>query len=610
MAGETDVRIHTSNINQLWADLLVDELVRCGVRMFCLSPGSRSTPLTMAVAAHPDAPHVMHFDERGSAFFALGFARATGRPAAWITTSGTAVANGLPAVVEASVSGVPLILLTADRPPELRDTGANQTIDQVKIFGNYASWQFDLPAPDVTLAPETVLTTVDQAVYRSRKMPCGPVHLNCMFREPLAPDDDGRDYSDRIASLASWIGGSLPYTDYTPAEVVPSQGEIDRLAASLQGIDRGLIVAGRLVTKAQGDAVRLLAECLGWPVLPDVASQLRLGQQVPYETSIPYFDLVLASEPFRSTHAPVAVLHFGDRSTSKRLAAFLSEIRPAKYIVIQEAPNRFDPHHHVTAHVEADIVSFSHRLADRILHRAGAREYDDHPPRSDWLDSWQSASEGARQGIEEFIAESDALSEPAVARLVSESTKDHMGLFLASSMPVRDVDTYGSPDGPAPFVASNRGASGIDGTLASAAGFARGLNAPVTLLLGDLALLHDLNSLALAARSDQPITIVVVNNHGGGIFSFLPIARHTDVFETYFGTPHPYAFEHAAAMFDIPYEAPTTIPELRDALTTHAGATVLIEVITDRDENVRLHRELEHAVAARQPSIIAGGAKA
>ena len=610
MAGDIEGSKHTSSMNRLWAELLIGELVRCGVRLFCLAPGSRSTPLTIAVAAHPNAPHIMHFDERGSAFYALGYARATRRPAAWITTSGTAVANGMPAVVEASVSGVPLVLLTADRPPELRDVGANQTIDQVKFFADYVTWQIELPPPTTSIPPEAILTTADQAVYRSLRMPGGPVHINCMFREPLAPYDAGPDghapgdaavdTPTYVSSLDSWRKHTKPYTRYPSSVVLPDDDEIDRLVASLDDVERGIIVAGRMASKAQGDAVRCVGERLGWPILPDACSHLRLGRPEFNDNIISHYDLVLGSESFRSNHAPEAVLQFGARPTSKRLATFLSRAPRSQYVVLHEGPSRLDPFHGVTENVEADIITICQRLLTRLDVRKRPRDSgtgDDYD--SDWLASWRRASDAAALVIAEFADSSEEVSEPATARVVSESVDENAGLFLASSMPVRDVDAYGSADGCAPFVASNRGASGIDGTIAAAAGFARGLSAPVTVLIGDLALLHDLNSLSLASQSVQPLTIVVSNNHGGGIFSLLPIARHVDVFEKYFGTPHKYSFEHAAAMFEMSYEKPTNLRELRIALEQCAGTTALIEIVTDREENARLHRKLEEAVAAK-----------
>ncbi len=586
-----------TNINRIWADLIVDELVRSGVTLFCMAPGSRSAPLTTAVAAHPGARHIMHFDERGTAYYALGYARATGRPAAWITTSGTAVANGMPAVVEAGVDGVPLILLTADRPPELRDTGANQTIDQVKLFGDYVDWHFDLPAPDAAVPPEAVLTTVDQAVYRARRMASGPVHLNAMFREPLAPDEDGRDYGSYLEPLRTWRENNRPFTHYLAANPSPSDDLLDVLYATMRGVERGLVVAGRLATSAQADAVRWLSERLGWPLLPDAGSQLRLERLEPPATAAPYFDLTLVSQRFRAEHRPEAILQFGSRPVSKRLPQFLAEARPSTYVVVHEAPTRLDPHHHVTTHVESDVVTFCRRMVDRIEQES--------PPPSKWLSAWRSASTHVGGVIERYQNGAADMSEPLIARLVAGSASEDEGLFLASSMPVRDVDMYASDRGAGPFVASNRGASGIDGTVASATGFASGLLARVTLLIGDLALLHDLNSLSLAATSDHPLTIVVVNNHGGGIFSFLPIAKHTDVFETYFGTPHRYSFKHAAAMFGIAYEAPSSADELQSVLSERRDGTVLIEIVTDREANVSLHRRLEREIEETLEQVFA-----
>src|SRR5215210_6586165 len=263
----------TPRANRLWAYLIVEELLRCGVDFFCVAPGSRSTPLVAALAANEKARTLVHFDERGTAFAALGYARATGRPAAWITTSGTAVANGLPAVVEASTDGVPMILLTADRPPELRQTGANQTIDQPDIFGDYVRWRFDLPAPDPGIDPAMVLTTVDQAAYRASRAPQGPVHLNLMFREPFLLEGD----EDALSGPSSWERSDEPYTRYAATKPAVDGMEIHKLWETLRPVRRGLVVAGRLASRKQGEAVLRLAEVLGWPLLPDIGSQVRLG---------------------------------------------------------------------------------------------------------------------------------------------------------------------------------------------------------------------------------------------------------------------------------------------------------------------------------------------
>src|ERR671920_355220 len=272
--GCSGLNRETPRANRLWANLIVEELVRCGVDFFCVAPGSRSTPLVAALAANDRARSLVHFDERGTAFAALGYARATGRPAAWITTSGTAVANGLPAVVEASTDGVPMILLTADRPPELRQTGANQTIDQPDIFGDFVRWRFDLPAPDPGMDPAMVLTTVDQAAYRAGRAPHGPVYLNLMFREPFLSDPEDEHV---LSGPSSWAQSDEPYTRYAATKSAVDWMGIQGLWETLRPVRRGLVVAGRLASRKQGEAVMRLADALGWPLLPDIGSQVRLG---------------------------------------------------------------------------------------------------------------------------------------------------------------------------------------------------------------------------------------------------------------------------------------------------------------------------------------------
>jgi 2-succinyl-5-enolpyruvyl-6-hydroxy-3-cyclohexene-1-carboxylate synthase len=579
------------SLNRLWADLLVEELVRQGVGLFVLAPGSRSTPLASAVAARPETSHLVHFDERGGAFAALGWARATGRPACWITTSGTAVANGLPAVVEAAVDGVPLLCLTADRPPELRQTGANQTIEQSGIFGEYVRWRFDFPAPTADIPPAFVLSTAAQAVHRALGPPAGPVHLNAMFREPLAPEPDGRD----LPGLpARWREGVDPFTRYLRPAAVDAHA-LDALADRLGGVERGLVVAGRLATRAEGEAALRLADALGWPLLPDVGSQVRLGTDDP--AACPYFDLALASPAFRQQHAPEAVVYLGGRATSKRLAALLAEARPDPLVVVRNDPHRFDPDHGVTHRVEAEVGAFCHALRGRLAPRAPGP----------WAAAWREASLAAEAAVDAHLASpppqdpSLPVSEPGVARALSRQIPEGSGLVLAASMPVRDADAFAAPDGPWAFVTSNRGASGIDGTVATAAGLARGLGRGVTLLIGDLALLHDLNSLALLRDLAQPpITLVAVNNDGGGIFHFLPIARHAEVFEPFVATPHGMEFEDAARMFGLAYARPETASAFETAYAEASASSrsTLIEVRTERRANHALHANLLAEVSA------------
>ena len=581
-----DTPLDASNVTYLWAQLLIEELVRNGTNTFFVAPGSRSTPLTVAAARHPTARVILHIDERGTAFAALGWGRATGRPAGWITTSGTAVANGQPAVVEASVDGVPMLLLTADRPPELRDTGANQTIDQVKIFGDYVRWQADVPVPTDDVDPAYVLTTADQAVHRARRSPGGPVHLNCAFRKPLEPVKAGPSLTVP-EPVQTWASSDTPYTDYPTPVMEPSAAEIDALARDIEGVKRGLLVAGRLDTPDAVDATRRLAVRLGWPLLPDLTSHLRLGTE-DRAPRIAYSDLLLTAEDFREHHAPRVVLQVGGRYTNKRLRLFLRDSAPETWAVVRPDPRRIDPDHRTTHHVESDVAPF----AEALLARMGA-----FPEPSTWRNDWGKASDRA-EAVVTAHAQEGSLTEPSVATTLSRRLPDDHALVAASSMPVRDLNRHAATDGPGVPAYANRGASGIDGTVATAAGVAHGHERPVTLLIGDLALWHDLNSLALLR--DQPVVIVVINNDGGGIFHFLPIQQHEDVFEPYFTTPQGRSFESAADTFDLVYHRPDSVEDFRTtyAQACEAAEPTLIEVQTDRDANRRVHDQLEQRVAA------------
>ena len=579
--------LETVRANRLWAYLIVEELVRSGVDFFCVSPGSRSTPLVAALSENPKAKSLVHFDERGSAFAALGYARATGRPAAWITTSGTAVANGLPAIVEASTDGVPMLCLTADRPPELRQTGANQTIVQPNVFGDYVRWSFDLPAPDLSADSASVLTTVDQAVYRARRAPKGPVHLNAMFREPFL--DNSKPEGDSSLAPESWRESGEPYTRYADTKSSIDGEEIVRLWDKLRTARHGLIVAGRLESLSQGEAVARLAASLGWPLLADVSSQIRLGE---VRKCVAYYDALLAGDQFFDSHMPDSVLHFGGRPLSKRLEQALARIGPDPYVVVRDNPFRLDPSHRVTQSVETDIVEFCAALSKAAGKGPGLE--------SGWLAGWREASENAASLIDKRFSREEELSEPSLAWLISRHIPEEHGLVLASSMPVRDMDTFAATDGQAVPVAANRGASGIDGTVATAAGFALGSGRPITLVIGDLALLHDINSLAML--KDLPIVVVAINNDGGGIFSFLPVSSQEAFFEPYFGTPHGLGFESAARMFGLGYEHPGTITEFLDSYRAACskGSSTLIEITTDRQVNVGLHRDLLDEIAGTE----------
>ncbi len=589
--------INTANINSLWGSLLIEELVRNNIAYFVISLGSRSTPLTIEIARHAQAQTIVCFDERAAAFHALGYARATGQPAVLVCTSGTAAANYYPAVIEAATDAVPLIILSADRPPELRQTGANQTIRQTHLYGHHVRWEFELPCPDLQIAPQMLLTTVDQAVYRACRAPGGPVHLNCQFREPLAPTvqtvetEMGELFErDYLAPLQNWLARSTAYSHYGQSVTVPLASDVANLAEILNQTRRGLLVVGQLANETEQQAVLTLAKHLNWPVFADIQSGLRLNSTLP--TIVPYFDQLWLLENYQQWSVDT-VLQIGGRLISKRFLQWLAG-QPQYHIVIANNPERHDPAHTVSLRLDADLSYLTKLLLPQIHTRSVEA----------WVTELINASQRIHQIIDQVLQSQPTINEPAIARLVSRQLPPDHGLYLANSMPIRDMDMYGAPDGNTRIVGCDRGTSGIEGAIAAAAGFAMGRQTPVTLLVGDLSLLHDLNSLAILKGLAQPVIVIVINNDGGGIFSFLPVAQCDDVFESYFGAPHGFTFKAVSQMFNLDYYCPQTVTEFTQVYKTALDhqCSAVIEVATNRRENLALHQTLQQQIVkALQP---------
>lgn len=583
---------NSPNINYLWTNLIVEELIRNGVKYFCIAPGSRSAPLSMAVANNPKAKTFVHFDERGLAFHALGYASATKKPCTLISTSGTAAANFFPAIVEASKKKIPLIVITADRPPEMRFTGANQTIDQVKIFGDYMRWFFDFPCPTTDIRPEVILTTIDQAVSKSLGELKGPVHLNCMFRDsalsPLAPISAPIEKS-YLKTLSTWLKSTNPYTQYIlPQKMIPDR-ELNNVATRINKIQNGIIVVGKLADAQEQEKVLALAEHLNWPLWPDVSSGLRLNSTHP--NVIHYFDQVLLNEKFIKNLKIDGVIHLGGRMTSARYYQWLEKAALNDYIMALNHPLRNDPTHSVTHRVQLKPGDFCDQLKNLTKPRKAGGA----------LSKLQKANYQVDLTLEKYFEKDQTLSEPFVCRMISHMIPNNTGLFLASSLPIREMDMFAQPKDSNVEVNANRGASGIDGTIASAAGFNVGLNKPVTLVIGDLAFLHDLNSLAMTKDLKHPLVIVVLNNDGGGIFNLLPIAKNNPHFEKLFGTPHGLTFKGAAEMFNLNSGRSARIAEFVDSYkkALKEKRPTIIEVKTDRDKNFKLHQLLKEKIIAK-----------
>ncbi len=571
------------NINYYWASLLMEELYRCGVRHVGIAPGSRSSPLAEAAAAHGELQLVVHPDERGLAFHMLGCAAGSGRPAVIVTTSGTAVANLFPAIAEAHHAGIPLTAITADRPPELRDCGANQATDQVKLFGSFVRSFTDLPVPDAGVSPTFLLSTIDAAVDVAVRLR-GPVHLNAMFREPLAPVTASYPFHTLQRELGDWPKRQTPWVQYESAcEAFEPSREVLALCERAR---RGCILVGA-VSAADAEAIAALGAHLGWPVLPDIQSGLRFGEAGA--AVIPHADIVLASKRFAGGGECDFVLQFGSGFVTRRFLDFAASPRALPSVVVDPATGRVDPQHRTAHRIRANEGLVAEALRN-VLPGRGADA---------WLASWQKASARVESTLAKRFATRTTLSEPGIAWTISRALSGGDILFFGNSLPVRMLSTFASASGATLSGAANRGLSGIDGQVATAVGYALGAGRPVTLVLGDLSLLHDLNSLALLREARVPVTVVVINNDGGGIFSLLPIAESANHFEKVFGVPHGIQFRAAADLFGLGYSRPASPDALARALKAarKSGRSSLIELITRRSDTARETRQLVAAAA-------------
>ena len=584
----------STNRNTALASAMAEELARSGVERAVVSPGSRSTPLAVALWREPGIEVTVILDERSAGFFALGTALASGRPAAVLCTSGSAAANLHPAVVEADEASVPLIVLTADRPPELRDIGAGQTIDQLKLYGDAVRWFCDVGTHEAD----------DDGLLHFRAVACrahtqavgdprpGPVHLNVPWREPLAPivEDGSVTATDALALEGR---GDAPLTAISPAVPRAAEGLLDRLAERMESQPRGLIVAGRQMQPGLAEPVSALAATAGYPILAEPTSQLRRG---PHDRSlvVSTYDHIARDRP--AGLEPQLIIRVGDLPTSKPLRQWLAAVEGLEQIVIDPAGEWRDPTRRAERIVRADPAATAHSLTERLSRlRPGASAVAGSPFASGWLE----ADAAVRDAVDARLSELDELSEPGVWTALGRELRDGDSVFAASSMPVRDLETFLRPGPEGVRIAANRGANGIDGLVSTAAGLAAGSGSRTWAVLGDLALLHDLGGLA-AVRHAPELRLIVIDNSGGGIFHFLPQAESMprEEFEALLGTPSGLDPAGAARLFGLSVEAPQSQAELDEAL---AGEATAIVVRTDRVRNLELHRELSRLAAAAAP---------
>ena len=600
-----------ANPSHALAQVLLDELARCGVTEVVLAPGSRSAALAMA--AHDDPRLRLHveLDERSAGFLALGLARGSGRPAAVIVTSGSAVANLHPAVVEADTGHVPVVLLTADRPPELRHTGANQAIEQLGIFGRAPRWQVDLGVaedrPGAVAHWRSSAARAVAAALGDGLAPPGPVHLDLPFREPTVPlSDDGRSHAPAVTTPLEGRPEQRPWVRTTLAPRRLEDEELRGLAGRLLATERGLIVVGAATPdsgiEAARDTIHELSRATGWPVIAEPSSGVRTDPA----TTLAHAPLLLSDAEVARWGTPDLVLRIGRTGLSRELAGVLGPHVPQ--LLLGGSGAWDDPERVIGERLVADVEATCAALAVSL----GL------PTTSAWGQRWRALDAAAAAAVDRILDADDTPSEPRTARDLVASLPAGATLVVASSMPIRDVDRFARPR-PGVRVLANRGASGIDGhvstvlgvALAAGAGVAEaadgaatadgpaGGSGPVVALTGDLSLLHDANGFHLAPDAPRvDATFVVVDNDGGGIFSFLPQARFPGAFERVFGTPHGRDLEGLAAFHRLGYRRVTSAAALICAVASaiDEGGIQLVHVPTDRADNLALHRELTTAV--------------
>jgi 2-succinyl-5-enolpyruvyl-6-hydroxy-3-cyclohexene-1-carboxylate synthase len=528
--------IDPTNTNLLWTSVLVETLHRLGLETAVICPGSRSAPLTIAFARHPAIAAIPILDERSASFFALGMAKRSGKPVALVCTSGTAGANFYPAVIEARESRVPLLVLTGDRPPELRQCNAGQTIDQQKLFGDFPNGYSEVAVPGLDLKLLAYLRqTIVHAWERSLYPVAGVVHLNLPFREPLAPvvEEGARSIAEQIPQ------------DFFDAVTKQERVEVGYEACQFVPGERTILVAGLAQPddpKAYCEAIAQISKTLQVPVLAEALSPLRNYAKLnPYLVST--YDWMLRDEKRAAKLAPDCVIRVGEMPTSKALRQWLEKTNPWQW-VIDASDRNLDPLHGKTRHLRRSVTSFAQGLQDVNLR--------DLPP-SDYLQQWCEAEDETRRSLDESLESTRFPFEGKVAWLLSQCLPSDTPLIVANSTPVRDMEGFWQPGDLAIRPFCNRGANGIDGTLSTALGISHGHRSSV-LLTGDLALLHDTNGFLIRNQFVGHLTIILINNNGGGIFERLPIAQFDPPFEEFFATPQGIDFSLLCKTYGVAYE--------------------------------------------------------
>lgn len=580
-----------SNPSTVYANIFVDELIRSGLKHVCFVPGSRHTPLILAFARYKDEINIYsHLDERSASFFALGLALALDEPVAMVCTSGTAGANFFPAIIEAHQSRVPLIVLTADRPHELRQSGANQTIDQVKMFGDFVLWFYDAPLPEENppdVALRNLRTLAARTYAKANGIRKGVVHINMPFRKPLQPEPNDTEFEIKVDEN---LNTNQPYTYIENPKVVRSYGAVD-MVSNVRSLIRenrqGIIICGRhtIANSLQGFAINS-----SYPVITETYSNV--GHHIlGHRSTLRGYDYYIESEQIIQ---PEMIIRFGNTPISKALSAFIEKNHDKIIVHINEDGEWSDDNHSVNYFIQSSEFS----AINDLTHVFGKVR---RPPFTDLWNQYVSLEETTWQVIDHEI-ETGAYFDGAVVYDVVDLTPDGSTLFAGNSLPVRHLDQFGKPTNKRIFAYANRGASGIDGNISTALGTgAARPDKPLVAILGDITFYHDMNGLLAVHRCGVPITIVLLNNDGGGIFHRLPISKHDPAFTDYFVTAHGLEYSHAAKLYGLEYVRADSRDEFRQAFTesvTHRTSTI-IEVHTDAQADLKRRNDIVAAVHAR-----------
>lgn len=564
-----EFKSHQAILNRVWSQTILEELTRYGVKHICIAPGSRSTPLTLEAQENPALTIHTHFDERGLGFLALGIAKASKEPVAIVVTSGTAVANLLPAIAETGLTREKLVVLTADRPVELIDCGANQAINQIGIFSSHVTSALNLPSPTQQISLNWLLSSIDQQMHQQQHAG-GSLHINCPFPEPLYSSENKSVLADYTRSIQSWSQSTAPYISHQQSIIekrmdhpLPDMPEL--------GSKKGVMVLGNI---SLNDALKAkqLANLLGWPLLCDPQSGV--------SSEWAFYDIWLQNESAKDELAECElIVQIGARVVSKRADAFIkSSVSKglAEYILLADSDQRLNPNHLPMSHFEIDISLWLDSQLERF------KEIEKTDGEGSVHKGWADQTQRFSKVVVESLTFPAQLSEIELASQIGNMKHTH-DLFVGNSLIVRLLDMVGSVDDKQVF--TNRGASGIDGLVATAVGVQKANNQPLLMLIGDTSLLYDLNSLALAGRSAKPMVIVVTNNDGGAIFDLLPVPQQQK--QSLYQMPHGYQFEHAAAQFGLQYAKPDSMESLSSLTEKHFSdgeGCLLIEVQTPPEQ--------------------------